>query len=86
MEPGRKMALTVELIEEAGPLATFKGKGEVDGVSNVSARIVLARSNLRDRNPAWRELDNRIVSQLRERYLLLCPNLPVAVPTNNTHV
>ncbi|OAI54856.1 hypothetical protein AYO44_14140 [Planctomycetaceae bacterium SCGC AG-212-F19] len=86
MEPGRRMALTVELVEEAGELATFKGKGEVDGVSNVSARFVLARSNLRDRNPGWRDLDTRIIAQLRERYLLLCPNVPMAVATNNAHV
>jgi 3-hydroxyacyl-[acyl-carrier-protein] dehydratase len=71
MEPGRRMAISVELIEEAGELATFKGKGIVDGVSNVSAKFVLARANLRDRNPAWRDLDARIIQQLRERYLLL---------------
>jgi 3-hydroxyacyl-[acyl-carrier-protein] dehydratase len=76
MEPGRRMMLNVELIEEAGELATFKGKGEVDGVSNVSAKFVLTRGNLRDRNPAWAELDARIVQQLRERYLLLFPDVP----------
>jgi 3-hydroxyacyl-[acyl-carrier-protein] dehydratase len=86
MEPGRRMALTVELVEEAAELATFKGKGEVDGVSNVSARFVLARSNLRDRNPAWRDMDARIIAQMRERYLFLCPNAPSVAPTNNAHV
>src|SRR5262249_16185613 len=42
MEPGRRMAVTSELVEDAdGPveaLATFKGKGEVDGQTTVSAR------------------------------------------------
>src|SRR5712671_6687945 len=35
MEPGRQMRITVELVEqsesEEGPLAMFKGRGEVDG-------------------------------------------------------
>src|SRR5262245_50549152 len=67
MEPGRRMGITVELTDEAGDLATFKGKGEVEGVSTVSAKFTLARSNLRDRNPAWHQLDLRIVQQLREK-------------------
>src|SRR5262245_29902794 len=79
MEPGRQMVLTVELVEEAGELATFKGKGEMNGNSTVSARFTLARSNLRDRNPAWQALDDRIVQQLRERCLLLCPELHAPV-------
>ena len=79
MEPGRRMTLTVELTDDAAELATFKGKGEVDGVSTVSAKFVLARSNLRDRNPAWGDLDARIVQQLRERYLLLFPEVPASV-------
>jgi 3-hydroxyacyl-[acyl-carrier-protein] dehydratase len=76
MEPGRRMLLTVELLDEAGELTTFKGKGEVDGVSTVSAKFVLTRSNLQDRNSAWRDLDNRIIQQLRERYLLLAAEAP----------
>ena len=36
MEPGRQMRITAELVERDGPLATFKGKGEVDGASTVS--------------------------------------------------
>src|SRR5437899_1347072 len=28
MEPGRQMAVTVELLERKGPLAVFRGKGE----------------------------------------------------------
>lgn len=79
MEPGRQMLITVELIEEAGDTATFKGKGEVQGgASTVSARFTLGRSNLKDRNPAWEYLDKRLVSQLRERYLWLCPTAAMA--------
>src|SRR3954471_23997979 len=31
MEPGKRMLITVELAERDGPLATFKGRGEVEG-------------------------------------------------------
>src|SRR6516165_10202956 len=33
MEPGRQMLLTVELVEDSGELAAFKGKGEMNGNS-----------------------------------------------------
>jgi 3-hydroxyacyl-[acyl-carrier-protein] dehydratase len=75
MQPGKSMLVSVELVEEAdspeGKLAVFKGKGEVDGTPTVSARLSLVRYNLRDRDPAWRELDERIVRNLRGAYLLL---------------
>ncbi len=71
MEPGRQMAISTELIEQDGALATFKGKGEADGVSTVSARLTLACSNLRDRNPALAEDDERLVQHLRQQARLL---------------
>src|SRR5881275_182177 len=36
MEPGRQMMITVELVEENGETATFKGKGETEGTQTVS--------------------------------------------------
>jgi 3-hydroxyacyl-[acyl-carrier-protein] dehydratase len=71
MEPGRQLVVTTELAERDGALATFKGKGEVEGVSTVSARLTLACSNLRDRNPALAETDERLVRHLREQVRLL---------------
>ena len=65
------MQISVELMEQAGPLATFKGKGEVEGTATVSARLTLARSNLRDRNPALQALDEEIVANLRHHAVLL---------------
>src|SRR5919197_5083522 len=47
VEPGRQLVLTVDLQERDGNLVTFKGKGEVDGQSAVSARLVLASYNLK---------------------------------------
>jgi 3-hydroxyacyl-[acyl-carrier-protein] dehydratase len=71
MEPGRQMQISVELVERNDVLATFKGKGEVDGTATVSAKLTLARSNLRDRNPALQAVDERIVTHLRQQASLL---------------
>src|SRR5437879_166261 len=58
MEPGRQMEISVDLVEwDDGPLATLKGKGEVEGQATVTARLSLGRYNLRDRNPAWHTTD-----------------------------
>lgn len=80
MEPGRRMDLAVDLAERTENAATFKGRGEVEGQSAVSARYTLATYNLRDRLPALAGNDDRIVKHLRELGVLL--QLPVVVPTS----
>src|SRR6266536_2889745 len=79
MEPGRQMSIRVDLIERGEGLAVFKGKAEVNGddptsppQSTVSARVVLAAYNLRDRNPALAGRDEWLVQQLRRQGKLLC--------------
>jgi 3-hydroxyacyl-[acyl-carrier-protein] dehydratase len=81
MEPGKQMAITVELAERGEGIATFKGKGESEGQTTVSARITLATYNLRDTNPALAGSDERIIQHLRGQGELLC-RLPggVAAP------
>jgi len=75
MQPGKTLVVTSEMVEQtddpAGGLAVFKGKGEVNGTATVAAKITLGRYNLRDRNPALAEIDNRIVSHLRGQYAVL---------------
>src|SRR5262245_8307844 len=71
MAPGMQMAVSVDLVERKDGLATFKGKGEVDGSSTVSASITLAYYNLRDRNPALKSTDEQIVQSLRRDYVIL---------------
>jgi 3-hydroxyacyl-[acyl-carrier-protein] dehydratase len=71
MEPGRRLAITAELIEKSETLATFKGKGEVDGNAAVSARFTLEGYNLRDRNVDFRATDERLIEHLRATYSLL---------------
>src|SRR5436305_1772427 len=74
MDPGRRMTVVVELIEQSegpeGALATFKGKGEVEGTTTVSAQLKLIRYNLRDRNPALHAVDEQIVRHLRALHSL----------------
>jgi len=83
MEPGRQMAVAVELVERDGALATLKGRGEVDGQTTVSARLVLAGYNLGDRDPSLRAVDEGIVRDLRKRYgiLSLVPGGSAPIPT-----
>jgi 3-hydroxyacyl-[acyl-carrier-protein] dehydratase len=64
MEPGRKMSVTVEMAETKDGLPEFKGKGETEGTQTVSARFTLDRYNLRDQNPAWREVDDRLTAAI----------------------
>jgi 3-hydroxyacyl-[acyl-carrier-protein] dehydratase len=71
MEPGKQMTVSVELVERANGLATFKGKGETEGQSAVSARLALAHYNLSDRDPAMRSADERLVRHFRELHRLL---------------
>lgn len=71
MEPGKQMLITVELIEKTADLAVFKGKGEMEGQSTVSARITLARYNLRDKDIAYKDTDEKMISRYKElhRYI-----------------
>lgn len=71
MEPGRQMSIRVELVQRDKGLATFKGKGEMEGQSTVSARLVLAHYSLRDRDPAMQAVDERLVQHFRDLYAML---------------
>ncbi|MGL4553090.1 MAG: 3-hydroxyacyl-ACP dehydratase FabZ family protein [Gemmataceae bacterium] len=73
MEPGKRMTVLVELSERKPGLAVFKGKGEADGASCVSAKIVLATYNLGDP-----DRDRRITDDLKDQGRLLC-DLPGGV-------
>jgi 3-hydroxyacyl-[acyl-carrier-protein] dehydratase len=73
MQPGHSLVVTAEMMETAPDAAevVFKGKGEMDGVSTVSAKFTLARYNLRDKNPALESVDKCIVEHLRSVHLTL---------------
>jgi 3-hydroxyacyl-[acyl-carrier-protein] dehydratase len=79
MQPGNSMTITVEAADYAPdkPLATFKGKAEMDGSPTVSAKFAVARYNLRDRDPSLQSADERIIAQLRSHYRILRGELDV---------
>jgi 3-hydroxyacyl-[acyl-carrier-protein] dehydratase len=66
MEPGRQMTISVELVEKDDKTAVFKGKGEMEGQSTVTAKITLHRYNLADRDPVMKNTDERIIANFRE--------------------
>jgi hypothetical protein len=61
----------VELVEKTDELAVFKGRGEMEGQSTVSARITLARYNLRNKDIAFKDTDEKMIAHYKElhRYL-----------------
>jgi 3-hydroxyacyl-[acyl-carrier-protein] dehydratase len=78
MQPSGRMNITVELVEQDDAKASFKGKGEADGNTTVSARLTLGRYNLHDHNPALKAVDDRIVQDLRGRYQTLTAGFGLA--------
>jgi 3-hydroxyacyl-[acyl-carrier-protein] dehydratase len=78
MDPGKRMDITVECLERSDSFATFKGKGEAEGVSTVSAKFVLTTYNLADSNPAMLEHDAKTIADLKMQAVLL------RVPSSNT--
>jgi 3-hydroxyacyl-[acyl-carrier-protein] dehydratase len=82
MQPGHHMIITVEAVDYAASDANvvFKGKGEMDGSSTVSAKFTVARYNLQDRNPAFKATDQRIVEQLRQHARILRGELAELAP------
>ncbi len=79
MVPGKTLLVSAEWLDTSGDLATFKGKGEVEGNSTVSARWTVSRYNLRDRTPALQAADKRIVDHWRGLYAVLCQSGPASV-------
>jgi 3-hydroxyacyl-[acyl-carrier-protein] dehydratase len=79
MEPGRQLSIQVELVDQDPGSATFKGKGEVDGQTAVTAKLKVANYNLRDHDPSLVATDERIVQHMRNQYGLLRLHPPMVV-------
>ncbi|HLW64831.1 MAG TPA: 3-hydroxyacyl-ACP dehydratase FabZ family protein [Gemmataceae bacterium] len=75
VKPGNVLNVTVEITQRESGRTACKGKGECDGTQTVSAQFVVAHYNLRDRNPAFAERDERLVRQLRSWKSLLTGEL-----------
>lgn len=71
MQPGKALDVTVEIAGQDGASASLKGRGECEGVQTVAAQFTLIRYNLKDRNPAWQDRDERLVNHWRSLHTVL---------------
>lgn len=77
VEPGQTLVVTAEILEQTEDETTLKARGTVDGRTTVSARLVLKRFNLADRNAGSVTADEAIKGQLRALFALLWrPDVP----------
>ncbi len=72
--PGQSLDVTVSILKKDDRLATMKVDGRIGERSTLSGRISLERYNLADRDPALREIDERIIQHFRRTKKLLLPN------------
>src|SRR5436190_372102 len=75
MQPGKALDVTAELDKRDGDSASFKAKGEAEGTQTVSAQFTLAGYNLRDRNPALADRDERLIRHWKSLHQLLTGQL-----------
>jgi 3-hydroxyacyl-[acyl-carrier-protein] dehydratase len=57
VSPGKALAVSLDVVSWVDGECTLKGTGTVDGLSAVSARLVLKRFNLADANPSMAKAD-----------------------------
>jgi 3-hydroxyacyl-[acyl-carrier-protein] dehydratase len=77
VEPGQRLCVTAEIVSQTEGETHLKARGEVDGRTTVSARLVLARYNLSDSRPEQAATDELVRQQMRQMYQLLArPNGP----------
>lgn len=76
MVPGRRMDVAVDLVNQDGDFATFKGKGSDDsGQMTVSATFVLHGYNLASRGPAGAAADEKLREHWKARWAVLTGEL-----------
>ena len=80
LEPGQLLHVTAEIISQTDTETKFKAQGVVDGQATVSARLVLERYNLADRNPIDATADEMILEEMRNTLSILYQPGPPVVP------
>jgi 3-hydroxyacyl-[acyl-carrier-protein] dehydratase len=71
--PGQTLEVTVSMLKKDDRLATFKVEGQIGDRQTLSGRIVLERYNLVDRDPALRDIDEKIINHFRRMQTLILP-------------
>ena len=65
VQPGQVLSVEVEQLKDDGRETTFKARGLVEGKTCVSARLIVERYNLAERNPADAALDAYCRGQMK---------------------
>jgi 3-hydroxyacyl-[acyl-carrier-protein] dehydratase len=73
VKPGQVLTVTAEVVKQDQATTSFKASGTVNGQAAVSARLVLERFNIRDRDPSNDWCDSYARRKLREMFELLYP-------------
>ena len=69
--PGKTLEVRAEIIDGDERETRIKAEGLIDGVTSVSARIVLERYNLADADPARSPTDCLVKREMRDLFRLL---------------
>jgi 3-hydroxyacyl-[acyl-carrier-protein] dehydratase len=71
VEPGQTLRVTAEIVSQTDRETVVKARGEVDGKTTVSGRLVLSRYNLAETQPGQSQTDALVKRDLRELFDLL---------------
>ena len=77
--PGQSLDVTVSILKKDDRLVTMRVEGQIDNRQTLSGRIVLERYNLVDRDPSYREADEKIIQHFHRTQKLLLPKGLAAV-------
>lgn len=86
VKPGQTLRVEAQIQKHEASLTTLKSQAFVEGELAVSARIVLERFNLADRNPEFAVRDEIIRRDLKQQLALLWPGEAGAPPAPNVRV
>jgi 3-hydroxyacyl-[acyl-carrier-protein] dehydratase len=78
VDPGQTLTVTAEITGQDEHETKVKAQGTVDGAAAVSAKLVLGRYNLADRDPAEAGTDQYTIQRMRQWFSLLMQREPAA--------
>lgn len=80
VQPGQRLTVSAEIVEQNDRETKLKARGTVDGRTTVSARLVLHRYNLSESDATKTCTDELVRDQLRQRFTLLFRPQSVSTP------
>ncbi|MFN9368318.1 MAG: 3-hydroxyacyl-ACP dehydratase FabZ family protein [Planctomycetia bacterium] len=83
-EPGRVLTVTAEVLGQDETTTRIKASGSIGGRTSLTARLVLERYNLADRQLHGAALDARVRAEMRRRWAILHPAGRVAAFPNSS--